>query len=153
MGYRIFTDATADLTPGMLAIMPGVTVLPMELTLGGRSYTYGPGGNITVEEFYAAQRAGQFASTSQISPSVYLRAFRDCLAQGEDLLYLCFTSGMSSTYQTACLCAEELRLRSGRRPSLLLAEGESPFGDRAVQPRDLDTVLENATRASAHRIR
>ena len=46
--------------------------------------------------------------------------------------------------------AEELRLRSGRRPSLLLAEGESPFGDRAVQPRDLDTVLENATRASAH---
>ena len=47
-------------------------------------------------------------------------------------------------------CAEELRLRSGRRPSLLLAEGESPFGDRAVQPRDLDTVLENATRASAH---
>ncbi len=45
---------------------------------------------------------------------------------------------------------EELRLRSGRRPSLLLAEGESPFGERAVQPRDLDTVLENATRASAH---
>lgn len=46
--------------------------------------------------------------------------------------------------------AEEIRLRSGRRPSLLLAEGESPFGDRAVQPHDLDTVLENATRASAH---
>ena len=46
--------------------------------------------------------------------------------------------------------AEELRLRSGRRPALLLAEGESPFGQRAVLPRDLDTVLENATRASAH---
>ena len=46
--------------------------------------------------------------------------------------------------------AEELRLRSGRRLSLLLAEGESPVGARPVQPRDLDTVLENATRASAH---
>ena len=45
--------------------------------------------------------------------------------------------------------AEELRLRSGRRPALLLAEGV-PFGQRAVLPRDLDTVLENATRASAH---
>ncbi|MFR3290438.1 MAG: hypothetical protein ACLTSG_09380 [Lachnospiraceae bacterium] len=41
--------------------------------------------------------------------------------------------------------AEELRLRSGRRLSLLLAEGESPVGARPVQPRDLDTVLENAT--------
>ena len=46
--------------------------------------------------------------------------------------------------------AEELRLRSGRRLSLLLAEGESPVGARPVQPRDLDTELENATRASAH---
>lgn len=46
--------------------------------------------------------------------------------------------------------AEELRLRSGRRPALLLPEGESPVGRRTVQPRDLDTVLENATRASAH---
>ena len=46
--------------------------------------------------------------------------------------------------------AEELRLRSGRRLSLLLAEGESPVGARPVQPCDLDTVLENATRASAH---
>ena len=37
--------------------------------------------------------------------------------------------------------AEELRLRSGRRLSLLLAEGESPVGARPVQPRDLDTCL------------
>lgn len=57
---------------------------------------------------------------------------------------------LSALPGSARACAEELRLRSGRRPSLLLAEGESPFGDRAVQPRDLDTVLENATRASAH---
>ena len=57
---------------------------------------------------------------------------------------------LSALPGSARACAEELRLRSGRRPSLLLAEGESPFGDRAVQPRDLETVLENATRASAH---
>lgn len=57
---------------------------------------------------------------------------------------------LSALPGSARACVEELRLRSGRRPSLLLAEGESPFGDRAVQPRDLDTVLENATRASAH---
>ena len=46
--------------------------------------------------------------------------------------------------------AEELRLRAGRRLSLAMPEGESPVGKRTVTPRDLDTVLENATRASAH---
>lgn len=64
MSYRIFTDATADLTGELLAGLPEVEVLPMEIALGERGYTYGPGGDLTVEEFYAAQRAGQFASTS-----------------------------------------------------------------------------------------
>ena len=109
MSYRIFTDAPADLTPELLAGLPEVDILRMDITLNGQGYTYGPGGTISVEEFYAAQRAGQFASTSQIRPAVYLQAFGDCLRRGEDVLYLCFTSGMSGTFQTACLCAEELR--------------------------------------------
>ena len=108
MSYRIFTDATADLTQEMMEGLPEVTVIPMDITLGDRPYTYGPGGNITVEEFYAAQRAGQFASTSQIRPAAYVQAFGDCLRRGMDVLYLCFTSGMSGTFQTACLCAKEV---------------------------------------------
>lgn len=109
MSYRIFTDATADLTPEMMAGLPNIEILPMEIGLGGRTYTYGPGGDISVEEFYAAQRAGQFAATTQIRPAVYLDAFGRCLHAGMDVLYLCFSSGMSGTYQTACLCAETLQ--------------------------------------------
>lgn len=109
MSFRIFTDATADLTPELLSGLPAPVVLPMDITLGGRGYTYGDGGTITVEEFYAAQRKGEFASTSQIRPVLYFQSFGNSLQQGEDILYLCFTSGMSGTYQTACLCAEELR--------------------------------------------
>jgi stage III sporulation protein AA len=45
--------------------------------------------------------------------------------------------------------AEELRLRVGRPASVLLPEGELPFAP-AVTARELDTVLETATRASAH---
>lgn len=109
MSYRIFTDATADLTGELLAELPEVEVIHMDITLGDRGYTYGPGGDLTTEKFYAAQRAGQFASTSQINPAVYFRHFEPWLAAGTDVLYLCFSSGMSATYQTACLCAEELR--------------------------------------------
>ncbi|MEG1632700.1 MAG: stage III sporulation protein AB [Oscillospiraceae bacterium] len=47
------------------------------------------------------------------------------------------------------LRAEELRLRVGQASTLLLPEGERGFG-RVLEPRDMDTVLETATRASAH---
>ncbi len=47
-------------------------------------------------------------------------------------------------------CAEELRLRAGRAPGLVTASGERTLPCRVVSPRDLDTVLETATRASAH---
>lgn len=109
MGYQIFTDATADLCPEMLEALPAVTFIPMEVELGGSSYTYGPGGNLTAEQFYAAQRTGLFASTSQINPAVYRDAFEPCLRRGDDVLYLCFSSGLSGTVQGAKLCMDELR--------------------------------------------
>ena len=120
MSYRIFTDATADLTADLLAGLPEVEVIPREITLGDRGHTYGPGGDLTVEKFYAAQRAGEFAFTSQINPTVYFQHFEPCLAAGEDVLYLCFSSGLSGTFQTACLCAEDLRERYPARKILCL---------------------------------
>ena len=109
MSYKIYTDATADCSPEMLEGLPEVAVILMDITLGDRPCTYGSGGDITAQAFYAAQRAGQFAATSQISPDTYFRCFEDALAGGNDILYLCFSSGMSGTFQTACLCAAELR--------------------------------------------
>lgn len=46
--------------------------------------------------------------------------------------------------------AEEIRLRVGRAPTLLIAGREVPLPCRAVTPRDLDSLLETATRASVH---
>ena len=109
MGYRIFTDSTADVSPEQLEKLTQVTYIPMDITLGDQAYTYGPGGNITAKEFYAAQRAGKFASTSQINPDTYLHCFEESLAKGEDVLYLCFSSGLSGTFQAVRLYAEDLR--------------------------------------------
>ena len=46
--------------------------------------------------------------------------------------------------------AEELRLRAGREAFVVLAEGERVLRCRRVAVRDLDNILETATRASAH---
>lgn len=107
--YQIFTDATADLNPAALTGLPSVQIIPMKVEIGGHSYTYGPHQDISVQEFYQMQRAGNFASTSQISPYTYFEYFEPCLRDGKDILYLCFTSGMSNTIQSAQICIEDLK--------------------------------------------
>ena len=108
-GYQIFTDATADCNDDMLIGLPSVEIIPMEVEIGGHTYTYGPNGDISVQTFYQMQRAGNFATTSQINPETYFQYFEPCLRAGKDILYLCFSSGMSGTIQSAKICSEELK--------------------------------------------
>lgn len=107
--YQIFTDATADCSPQWLASVPPVGIVPMQVEVGGKEYTYGPDGTISVRSFYDLQKAGNDTSTSQITPIQYFQSFEPALQAGKDVLYLCFSSGMSGTFQSAQVCAEELR--------------------------------------------
>ena len=81
MSYQLYTDATADFCPEMAAPYAEIKVIPMELTVGEEPHTYGPGGDLTVKDFYEALRGGKFASTSQINPVVYEEAFRKILEE------------------------------------------------------------------------
>lgn len=108
MGYQIITDATADMSEEMLSGFPQIEIIPMEVIVGDESYVYGPSGNLTVEQFYAMQREGRYASTTQITPEAFKTAFEPYLQKGQDVLYLGFSSGMSGTMNSANICAMEL---------------------------------------------
>lgn len=108
MGYQIFTDATADLNDELLWDLPNVEIIPMEVLVKGNVYTYGPKGNLTTKQFYGMLRDGAFASTSQITPETYRASFTPYLEEGQDILYLGFSSGLSGTMNSAYLCAREL---------------------------------------------
>ena len=101
-GYQIFTDATSDLAPELTAGLPSVEMIPMNVEIGGTEYSYGSPEGITAKELYRLQRAGNF-------PTIYFKHFEPCLRQGTDILYLCFSSGLSGTYQSAFLAVEELQ--------------------------------------------
>ena len=109
MAYRIFTDATSDLTLEMLNGLPKVEIIPMQVRINDQDYTYGPYGNLPTPVFYDLQRQGHFAKTSQINPQTYHYYFNRALMQGMDVLYLGFSSGMSGCMQSANICAEELK--------------------------------------------
>lgn len=106
--YRLVTDATADLDPPLYEGLPEVSVIPMDVMIGETAYLYGPGGNLALKDFYAALRAGQFASTSQIVPDRFFATFRPILEEGIDILYLGLTSGLSGTFENACFVRDQL---------------------------------------------
>ncbi len=107
--YQLFSDACLDIAGELTSEITPVEVIPMQVEIGGRNYTYGPKGDITTEQFYKIQEEGNFATTSQINPTVYRQYFEPVLREGKDVLYLCFSSGLSGTIQAANLCMEDLR--------------------------------------------
>ena len=158
MTYQIVTDATADLNETLLAGLPEVKIIPMHVQVNGKEYLFGPGGNITNEEFYTYLRAGQFATTSQINPETYREHFEKILKQGKDVLYLCFSSGMSKTIQSAQMAIAELREEYPDRTILCLdtlcaAVGEGLFVMEAARKQAQGMDIHELNRwLEAHRM-
>ena len=106
--YCIITDSTSDLSLSALQ-ESGVMVIPMEFHLGGNSYhNYPDEREYDMKTFYAQLKAGQTSTTSQINQQTFIEVFEPVLQQGKDVLYLGFSSGLSGTFHSSCLAAEDL---------------------------------------------
>ena len=106
--YTLITDVTCDLDAATYESL-GVVCIPMGFRLGEREYThYADEREISVTEFYERLKAGEMPSTTQINPMVYHEYFEESLKEGKDVLYLCFSSGLSGTFNTARMVASEL---------------------------------------------
>ncbi len=62
-----------------------------------------------ISEFYAKMRAGGIAKTAAINAQSFVNEFEQHLKAGYDILYIGFSSGLSTTYNSACIAATELR--------------------------------------------
>ncbi len=105
--YVIITDSTSDL-PGDMVKEFEIEVLPMKFSIGGKSYFDGEMSN---DEFYKKISNKLVPSTSQINPKEFEEYFEKYLKLGKDIIYVCFSSGLSGTYSSACHAAKELCVR------------------------------------------
>ena len=106
--YKIITDSTCDL-PQKLVLALGVEVIPMAFSIGEDTYhNYPDEREISSHDFYDRLRSGENSITNQISPVTFAEIFEPILQTGTDVLYIAFSSGLSGTYNNACLTAEEL---------------------------------------------
>lgn len=105
MSYQIITDSCCDFSADMYKEL-SVSVVPLTVTFRGK--TYSDHNDASLEDLYAGLRAGEPASTAAANPEAWAAAMRTPLQRGEDVLVLAFSSGLSTTYQSAVIAAEEL---------------------------------------------
>ncbi len=106
--YVIITDATSDLPLDILEQLD-IEVIPMDFEMGGRIYRHFPDSrDMGFHEFYDKVRAGQMPTTSQINGTTYISYFEPALKAGKDVLYICFSSGLSGTYQASLIAAADM---------------------------------------------
>lgn len=145
--YRIITDSSCDLTQE-LADAYGLTVLPLTVTVEGKTYrNWLDGREIGFHSLYEKLRAGIPATTSAVNPDEFLQAMDAILKGGEDILYIGFSSGLSTTYQSGCIAADELREKYPERKiicidSLAASLGQGLLVHLAVQKQREGLTLE-----------
>ncbi len=106
--YVILTDSSCDLTADMVREL-GIQVLPLSFHIGDESYhNYSDNRDMSPEEFYAQVRAGAMPTTSAVNPDQYTAALEPILSAGKDALILSFSSGLSATYQSSKIAADEM---------------------------------------------
>ncbi len=107
--YLLFMDVSGDID-GDFAKQHGITFLPMEVALDDEIETYTADENgMDLVEFYEKIKNKCSFQTSLINPALYEDFFRPYLAAGKSALYICLSSGLSSTFQAAQIAAKNLK--------------------------------------------
>lgn len=103
--YKIVSDTTTDL-PEAYCKEKNVCLMSVPYTLEG--ITYDKNKALDVTDFYTKMRNGSMPTTSQINPMEIKEYMQEFLKETNQILYLAFSSGLSGTYGSARLAAEEL---------------------------------------------
>lgn len=144
MRVRIVTDSTADMTP---ASRQRVTAVPLTIFFGQEEYADGI--TITQEEFYRKLVSGDvLPTTSQPSPSLFEDVYAEAAAAGDSVVVITISSGISGTYQSACIAAADydnvfvVDSRSAAIAAGILAERALQLADCGLTAKEIAANLE-----------
>ena len=107
--FAIITDSGADL-PQYLVQELDVTALPLHFTIQGKEYAdYPDRRDMDPHALYDLLRQGEMGKTAALNANDYMEIMTPMLEAGQDILVIAFSSGLSTTYQSSVIAAEELK--------------------------------------------
>lgn len=149
--FTIITEVTSDLP---VSYFKKHDVLPVEMiyTLDQTEYDGTFENSLSPREFYDALRNNQMAKTVAVPPDKMAGIFEEEMKQGNDVLHLAFSSGLSSTYQACTMAREEVleKYPEGKIyvvDTLCASLGQGLLVDYAVRQRDAGKSIEETVQA------
>ncbi len=156
--FVIYTDSACDLSPELLESW-GVPYKQLTFKFEGDATEYA-NEDMDIKTFYDRMRAGGVAKTAAVNSQTFYDDFERILNEGKDILYVGFSSGLSTTYNSARLAAEQLSQKYPDRriitvDTLAASAGEGLLLRLALDKRDEGADIEQTAeylRSMIHRI-
>ena len=145
MSYQIITDSCCDFTKQQYADLK-LKYIPLTLLYKGTEQE-GFTEPEALHAFYNGIRAGEMPTTSAANPQAWAALMEESLKEGKDVLCLTFSSGLSTTHQSAVIAARELTEQYPQRKILVVdtlcaALGQGLLVWYACKKRDEGLTLE-----------
>lgn len=156
--FEIITDTSANLDSGLLRENK-ISLVPFSFRFKGKDKTCLNTAAFRPGAYYEAMRRGVRVTTSQVPPQTYADAMRKPLQAGLDVLYVGMSSGISSSFYSAQMAAEQLKPSFPERHIALVDTLSASLGEgllvlEAVRCRDAGMeVAETAARLEEMRHR
>lgn len=143
--YVICTDSACDIPVELLKEW-GVAMQSLSFRFEGSEKEYFSG-DMEPHAFYDEMRAGKVAQTAAANQDGFRRAFEEELKKGNDILYIGFSSGLSTTFNSGRLACEDLAEEYPERKlvavdTLAASAGEGLLVYLAVQKKNDGASLE-----------
>lgn len=147
MSYRIITDTGCDYPEQMYQ---DLNLGLVRLTVNFRGEAVNTYSEEWLKDMFNGLRAGESASTAAANPMDWADVIEPVLVGGEDALVMVFSSGLSTTYQSAVIAANELMEKYPERKvnvvdTLCASLGQGLFVYYACKKRDEGLDLEALT--------
>ena len=136
MNVRIYTDAGSNLFKNVLFKRNAdIVVLPMTLRLENKEYhCYSDDIDVNAmsKEFYSAMKNGAKPQTSLTSPGLFEEKVKEEIANGNEVLYVTLSSGISGTFNAATLVAQELNQKEGKEVVRIVDSKTAGLGEGMI---------------------
>lgn len=146
MSFKIITDTASNITT-KASKHYDIIVIPLTFMMDGKEYQLIDTEEFDYDAYYEELQEGKTVNTSQVTPQQYIDVFEPLLKEGNDILFVALSSGVSGTYNSAKFAAEELMEEYPDRKirvvdSLGASLGEGLLAVEASECRDKGMTLD-----------
>nr|MCR5451009.1 DegV family protein [Lachnospiraceae bacterium] len=105
--YILSCSSSADLSDEWFN-KRGIVYVCFHFNLGGIDYPDDMGKTVSSDELFRRMNDGEDTKTSQITVSEYTEHFEKYLKEGKDVIHVCLSTGITGTYNSACVARDTL---------------------------------------------